>query len=126
MDSNDHVSREYEFFASWGRCICANEAYEYVARSSVKKGQASKYFSESSNDFKNVRLQNHEARSIEKYFGKPYKGYNEHNKKVNTYIDKTGTYYTHIHSYKNGSTNVMVGTKKSVAAMKGVKRLSKK
>lgn len=64
-------------------------------------------------------------RSIEKYFGKPYKWYNEHNKKVNTYIDKTGTYYTHIRSYKNGSTNVMVGTKKFVSVMKGVKRLSK-
>ena len=64
-------------------------------------------------------------RSIEKHFGKPYKGYNERNQKVNTYIYKTGTYYTHIRSYKDGSTNVMVGTKKSVSAMKGVKKLSK-
>lgn len=65
------------------------------------------------------------TRSIEKYFGKSYKGYNEANKKVNTYIYKTGKYYTHIRSYKDGTTNVMVGTKKSVSAMKGVKRLSK-
>ncbi|MBM7701094.1 hypothetical protein [Kurthia huakuii] len=62
--------------------------------------------------------------SVEKYFGKAYKGYDERGKKVNTYIYKTGKYYTYVKvNYK--STEVIVGTKMGVCSVTWVDNLYK-
>lgn len=62
--------------------------------------------------------------SVEKYFGKPYKGYDDRGKKVNTYIYKTGKYYTYVKSGSN-NTEVIVGTKLGVCDVTWVGKLYK-
>lgn len=53
-------------------------------------------------------------KSIEKHFGKAYKGYENGEKVKNTHVYKTGKYYTYIEIIKT-RTLVIVGTKSGVS-----------
>ena len=55
------------------------------------------------------------SKSVEKHFGKPYKAIDSNDEVTNSYVYKTGKYYTLVFPDKrSGTTEVYVGTKSAI------------